>query len=85
MHKALGGSGPTPSNEEAARPYPVLVMPESKHGRLVPASFHKFLATEWFRRALNQAERGAPIGSGVKPAVVIDGRWLIVDLRARTP
>ena len=83
MHKRLGGQGFTPSNEESARPYEVtvLVMPESKTGGQVPASWDKFVGTEWFRRALDQSTRAMPVGSGVLPAVVIRGDWCIVDIR----
>ena len=79
MHQALGGTGPSPSNEESARPYTITVMPESKTGGQVPANWHTFIETDWFRRALDQSARGAPVGSGVSPSVMIDGRWLIVD------
>ena len=85
MHKRLGGQGFTPSNEESARPYEVtiLVMPESKTGGQVPASWDKFIGTEWFRRALDQSARAAPVGSGVLPAVVIRGDFCIMDIRGR--
>lgn len=85
MHRALGGEGFTPSNEESARPYivEVTVMPESKAGEQVPELWHKFRRTEWFRRALAQSERAVPTGSGVVPALVIDGSFLIADIRGR--
>ena len=85
MHKRLGGEGFTPTHEEGARPYVVeiAIMPESKTGGQVPASWDKFLATEWFRRALDQSARAAPVGSGVLPAVVIRGDWCLVDIRGR--
>ena len=85
MHKRLGGEGFTPSNEESARPYEVtvLVMPESKTGGQIPKSFDSFIATEWFRRALDQSARAAPVGSGVLPAVVIRGDWCLIDLRGK--
>ena len=85
MHKRLGGQGFTPSNEESARPYEVtvLVMPESKTGGQVPASWDKFIGTEWFRRALDQSTRAAPVGSGVLPAIVIRGDFCIMDIRGR--
>ena len=83
MHKRLGGQGFTPSNEESARPYEVtvLVMPESKTGGQVPASWDKFIGTEWFRRALDQSTRAAPVGSGVLPAVVIRSDWCVINIR----
>jgi hypothetical protein len=85
MHKRLGGTGWTPSQEEAARPYTVevTVMPESKTGGQIPASFDKFIATEWFRRALSQSERAVPVGSGALPAVVIRGDWCLIDIRKK--
>ena len=85
MHKRLGGTGFTPSHEEAARPYTVevTVMPESKTGSQVPTSFDKFITTEWFRRALDQSTRAVPVGTGVRPAVVIRGQWAVVDIRGR--
>lgn len=85
MHRRLGGEGFTPSNEESARPYTVevAVMPESKTGSQIPASWDKFVATDWFRRALSQSERAAPVGSGVLPAVVLRGDFVIVDIRPR--
>jgi len=87
MHQALGGVGPSPRDEETARPYTisVTVMPESKTGGQVPKSFEAFLATEWFRRALGQAERSRPVGAGVSPAVMIHGRWLLVDRQVKKP
>lgn len=82
-HRALGGEGFTPSNEESARPYliEVCVMPEVKTGEQVPRSFEKLIASEWFRHALSQSARAAPVGSGARPAVVIRGDWCIIDLR----
>jgi hypothetical protein len=83
MHKRLGGEGFTPTNEESARPYHVecLVMPESKVGGQVPASFDKFINTEWFRRAMSQSERAVPFGSGALPCVVLRGQFAVVDIR----
>jgi hypothetical protein len=79
--KALGGEGPTPLHEESTPEQEIKVRPEVKSGGQVPKSFHAFIATEWFRRAMTQARNGARIGTGVKPSVSIDGRWLIIDLR----
>lgn len=45
------------------------VHPESKQGQQVPAALQKFLATDWYRRALDQSVRSLPVGSGAKPAV----------------
>jgi len=85
MHKRLGGESWTPHHEESARPYTVevVVMPESKAGAQIPKSWASFIATDWFRRALSQSARSAPLGSGVIPAIVLDGRWLVADLRPR--
>jgi hypothetical protein len=85
MHRALGGQGPTPSNEEAARGYDVSVrvIPEAKVGDQVSRWLLKALNTDWFRRALRQSERAAPIG--YHPAVFFQAPgdqtgWLIVRL-----
>jgi len=85
-HKRLGGEGFTPTHEEAARPYTVevTVMPETKNGKQIPASFDKFIGTDWFRRALDQSARATPVGAGVRPAVSIRGQWVIVDIRGKT-
>lgn len=84
-HRALGGTGFTPSNEESGRPYTieVSVLPEVKTGQQIPASWDRFAASEWFRRALSQSERSVPFGTGVLPAVVIRGDWCIVDIRKK--
>jgi hypothetical protein len=84
-HRALGGTSFTPHHEESGRPYTieVSVLPEVKTGAQIPASWAKFIATDWWRRAYSQSERGAPIGTGVLPAVVLEGRWCIVDLKPR--
>lgn len=84
-HRALGGTGFTPSNEESARPYQVevTVMPEVKHGQQVPANFDRFIESEWFRRALDQSSRAVPTGSGALPCVVIRGQWAVIDIRGR--
>ena len=82
-HRALGGEGFTPTHEESGKPYTieVTIQMESKAGKQIPASFAKFIGTEWFRRALGQAGRAVPYGTGAIPAVVLDGRWLVADLR----
>jgi len=85
MHRRLGGEGFTPTNEESARPYHVecLVMPESKVGGQIPASWDKFVSSEFFRRALSQSERAVPFGSGALPCVVLRGDFAVVDIRRR--
>jgi hypothetical protein len=45
------------------------VWPESKQGAQVPAALTKFLATDWYRRALSQSVRSLPVGLDAKPAV----------------
>lgn len=81
-HVALGGSGRARNDEAAQKPYVVeiTVMPESKEGDQIPKNLAAGLASEWLRRAFSQAERAAPIGSAVLPAVSIGHRYLIVDL-----
>ena len=85
-HRALGGQGFTPSNEESARPYEVtvVILPESKTGEQVPASFEKFTSSAFFRRALSQSTRAIPVGSGALPAVAIAAQFVIVDIRNRS-
>jgi len=84
-HRRLGGTSWTPSNEESARPYQVevTVMPEVKTGEQIPASWEKFVKTDWFRRALDQSARAIPVGSGARPCVVIRGQFAIVDIRTQ--
>ena len=84
-HKRLGGTSWTPTHEESGRPYTieVSVLPEVKTGQQIPVSWSKFVSTEWFRRAYEQSERAVPFGTGVVPAVVLEGRWLIADLKPK--
>jgi len=84
-HKRLGGQGFTPTNEESARAYEVTasIMPEVKGGQQIPASFERFISSEWFRHALSQSTRGIPTGSGVLPAVSIRGDFVILDIRGK--
>lgn len=80
-HRALGGQGFTPGNEESVGGYDVRVQIEWKTGKQIPASFLKFLGLEWTRRALEQAERAVRVGDGAKPAIglVIGSKvWLLV-------
>jgi hypothetical protein len=58
-------------------------MPEVKTGQQVPASFDKFISTEWFRRALSQSARAVPFGSGALPCVVLRGDFAVVDIRRK--
>jgi hypothetical protein len=82
-HTELIGSGFTPYHEESGRFADITVRPEVKAGKQVPKAFHAFLATDWFRRALSQSERAIPEGVDARPAVSIDGRWLVVDIRPK--
>src|SRR3990167_5078602 len=67
-HKALGGEGLTPCNEESGIFYTLTVRPEVKAGKQTPASFTKFVSGEWFRHALSQSERAIPVGIDAKPS-----------------
>lgn len=73
-----------PAHEERSFTYTLKYRPEVKSGGQVPAAFVRFVATEWFRRALRQSERSIPVGSGARPAVFLDlgrgGRWLVVRM-----
>ena len=82
-HKALGGSGRARHDEASQKPYVVeiTVMPEAKAGQQIPKSLSLGLGSEWLRRAFSQAERAAPVGSNVLPAVSVGSDYLIVDLR----
>lgn len=87
VHRALGGVGFTPSNEESARVYEIevlRVLPEVKAGSQVLKSFVSFVASEWFRKAYSQSERAVPIGSGARPALALapegGGLWLVVKV-----
>ena len=80
-HRALGGEGFTPGNEESVGGYPIVVQVEHKTGSQIPASFTKFITLDWTRRALSQANRARRVGDGSMPAVMLDGRWLVVDCR----
>lgn len=86
-HRALGGDPRfSPANEETARTYTVELMVEHKSGDQVPRSFRKFVALEWTRRALSQAERALPVGSGARPAITMSWPgsseiWGVVRLR----
>ena len=84
-HRNLGGTGFTPGNEESGLFYDVTVRPEVKAGGQVPKGFASFIATDWFRRALSQSERAIPSGVAARPAVSIDGKWLVVDIRPKGP
>lgn len=81
-HRALGGIGFTPSNEESTNAYEIRVQVEHKHGyKGQTTKLYGFIATEFFRRALSQAERARRVGDGSMPAVMFDGRWLLVDCK----
>ena len=81
-HTNLGGNGEPPHHEGRARPYvtEIVTLPESTTGGQIPQSFRTVIGSEWFRHAIAQADREVPVGTGVVPAVAIDGRYLVVDL-----
>lgn len=83
-HRALGGTGFTPSNEESARTYVLQVQVETKAGAQIPRNFVTFTSSDWLRRALRQAEMAIPIGTDAKAAVAMlpegGGKWLVVKL-----
>jgi hypothetical protein len=83
-HAALIGEGFTPYHEESGRFADITVRPEVKTG--YPAKTKKlreFLASEWFKAALKQSADAIPDGIAARPAVHIDGRWLIVDTEGK--
>ena len=82
-HKALIGSGYSPYHEESGLFADITVRPEVKTGQQIPASFRSFVASKWFKDALSQSERSIPEGVDAKPAVSIDGRFLVVDIRSQ--
>jgi hypothetical protein len=75
----LGGEGRTPA-DELPTTYDIRITTEDKTGAQIPASFRRFVASEWFRRALRQAEKKLPVGSEALPALYleVDGRWWLV-------
>ena len=82
-HQALDGQGFTPTHEESGLFYDLTVRPEVKTGQQVPASFRKFIALEWTRRALSKSSRSIPAGVDARACLAIDGRWLVIDLKDR--
>jgi hypothetical protein len=81
-HRALGGVGFTPGNEESVGGYDVRLQVEWKTGAQIPASFTKFVGLDWTRRALSQANRARRVGDGSMPAVglIIGGKtYLVVE------
>lgn len=85
-HRALGGIGFTPSNEETHNGYDVRVQVEHKHGYPdQTVMLRRFIQTEFFRHALSQAQRAQRIGDGSHPGMMLDGRWLLVDCKSTSP
>jgi hypothetical protein len=85
MHKALGGRGRPPRQEEWANAYSLEVKVESKVGTQVAPIFLRLIHNEWFLAALGQAERSIPVGMAANAAVYLEpsraeGRWLVVRL-----
>lgn len=81
-HQALGGVGVSPGNEEATGAYDIRVQVEHKRGyKGYTTKLYGFITTEFFRRALSQADRARRVGDGSMPGVMFDGRWLLVDCK----
>lgn len=82
-HRSLGGTGRTPA-DEVGHTYSLNVKPQVKAGQQIPAAFSSFIASEWFRHAISQAERSIPVGVDAKPAVQMlpsgGGIWMVVKL-----
>ena len=85
-HRRLGGQGQTP-RDELAFSYSINVTTEDKHGNQIPRNFNWFIETEWFKRALRQAQKKVPVGSDALPFVVLDlgrrGMWMVGPLPER--
>lgn len=84
-HRALGGIGNTPSNEEWWRAMSLDVWVEVKAGQQIPVTFTKFIEGAWFRSALGQAQRALPVGVDAKPAVFLvlpnrGGKWIVAKM-----
>jgi hypothetical protein len=81
-HRALGGVGFTPTNEESTGGYPIRVQVEHKTGYGANrVRFDQFIETAFFKEALKQAKKALRVGDGAMPGVMLDGRWLIVDTK----
>ena len=84
-HAALIGSGFTPYHEESGAFADITVRPEVKTGYPTKTKkLREFLASEWFKAAMKQAADAIPEGVAARPAVHIDGRWLIVDTEGKS-
>lgn len=87
MHKALGGLGASPTNEEGAAPYTVSVKVEAKQGAQIPANFVRFIESEFYRHAIRQAEKSIPVGTDPYPGLYLQlpggGAYLVVQVSAR--
>lgn len=75
-------------NDEYPNAYPLTVMTQDKVGEQIPKSFSDFVATEFYRHAMQQVERKVPIGADVHPALYLEpeggGAWLLVDIAPKT-
>ncbi len=82
-HRNLGGEGQT-RRDEFPDTYTVACTTEDKRGEQIPASFLKFLALEWTRHALRQAEKKMPVGNDAFPALYLEppggSAWLLVKV-----
>lgn len=79
MHRASGGTGWTPQHE-GRTVYTYEASPENKTGQQIPDSWRKFLSSVFFVNAMRQNAKDTPVGSMAKPALCLDGRYVVIDL-----
>lgn len=74
-------------NDEYPNTYALSVTTQDKAGAQIPASFSSFVASEYYRHAMRQAEVKVPVGGDVFPALYLEpesgGAWLVVDIAPR--
>lgn len=63
--------------------YVLRIQVEHKSGKQVPRTFRRFVDTTWFRAAMQQAQDAIRTDEDARPAVMIDGRWVVVDAALR--
>lgn len=84
-HRQLGGKGWTPT-DEMGHVYSIEIVTQDKKGAVIPMNFRRFVASEWARHALSQAERSVPEGVSCYEALYLEppegGAWLVVRLPA---
>ena len=85
-YKALGGQGQT-LKDDLMFTMSLDIAYENKAGDQIPASFTKFITSEWAKDALRQAEKKIPVGADARRALVLDcgprGRWAVVEIRGK--